>query len=153
MNLGIRNMASRTSQSGVGRFSVSLPQSLLRDLDAMAVQKGYSNRSLLIADMVRNWLVDHRQQRGSGEIAGTITLVYDHHKPRLQDLLTDIQHNHHNLIISTLHVHLDHHNCLEILVLRGKAAPIRKLADSLIGTRGIKHGKLTVTTTGKDMAS
>lgn len=117
----------------------------------MAIQKGYGNRSLLIADMIRDWLVEHRQQLGEGEIAGTITLVYDHHKPHLQEGLTSIQHDYHALIISTLHVHLDHHNCLEVLVLRGKAVQIRKLADELIGAKGVKHGKLTITTTGKDL--
>ncbi len=142
---------TEASQQGVDRFSVSLPQGLLKDLDAMASEKGYDSRSLLIADMIRDWLVEHRQQHGDGEIAGTITLVYDHHKPHLQELLTSIQHDHHHAIISTLHVHLDHHNCLEVLVLRGKAAQVKKMADALIGTRGVKHGKLTITTTGRDL--
>ena len=133
---------TEASQQGVDRFSVSLPQGLLKDLDAMASEKGYDSRSLLI---------EHRQQHGDGEIAGTITLVYDHHKPHLQELLTSIQHDHHHAIISTLHVHLDHHNCLEVLVLRGKAAQVKKMADALIGTRGVKHGKLTITTTGRDL--
>lgn len=141
----------KRSLHGVGRFSVSLPHGLLADLDGMAAQKGYGNRSLLIADMIRDWLVEHRQQLGEGEIAGTITLVYDHHTHHVQEGLTSIQHDHHGLIISTLHVHLDHHNCLEILVLRGKAVQIKKLADALIGAKGVKHGKLTITTTGKDL--
>ena len=141
-----------TKSTGVGRFTVSLPQGLLEDLDGMAKEKGYNNRSLLIADMVRGWLVEHRQQYGDREIAGTITLVYDHHKPHLQEVLTSIQHDHHEAIISTLHVHLDHHNCLEVLVLRGTAAKVRKMADALIGAKGVKHGKLTITTTGKDLA-
>ena len=114
-------------------------------------EKGYTNRSLAVADMVRDWLVEHRQSFGDREIAGTITLVYDHHKPHLQDVLTDIQHEHHQTIISTLHVHLDHHNCLEVLAVKGKAAVIKRMADALIGTRGVKHGKLTITTTGKDL--
>lgn len=135
----------------VSRFSVSLPKSLLHDLDDMIHQKGYSNRSQAIAEMVRDRLVEHRRQLGQEEIAGTITLVYDHHKPHLQASLTDIQHDHHNVIISTMHVHLDHHNCLEVLVVRGKAEVIKKIADELIAAKGMKHGKLTVTTTGKDM--
>ena len=141
----------KPKHAGVGRITVSLPQALLTDLEEMAQEKGYSNRSLLVADMARDWLVEHRQQFGDGEIAGTITLVYDHHKPHLQDLLTSIQHDHHHAIISTLHVHLDHHNCLEVLVLRGQAAEVKKMADRLIGAKGIKHGKLTITTTGKDL--
>jgi CopG family nickel-responsive transcriptional regulator len=88
---------------------------------------------------------------GHGEIAGTITLVYDHHKQHVQATLTDIQHDHHEVIISTMHVHLDHHNCLEVLVVRGRASLIKKIADELIGAKGVKHGKLTVTTTGKEL--
>ena len=137
----------------VSRFSVSLPPSLLRQLDQMSGEKGYDNRSLAIADMIRDHLVEHRQKFGSEEIAGTITLVYDHHKQNLQSVLTDIQHDHNDMIISTVHVHLDHHNCLEVILVRGKAGEIRKIADELIAAKGVKHGKLTVTTTGKDLPS
>jgi len=133
------------------RFSVSLPPSLLRQLDQMSGEKGYDNRSLAIADMIRSHLVEHRQKSGNADIAGTITLVYDHHKPHLQATLTAIQHDHHNVILSTVHVHLDHHNCLEVLLVRGKAAVIRKIADELVTAKGVKHGKLTVTTTGRDL--
>jgi CopG family transcriptional regulator, nickel-responsive regulator len=135
------------------RFSVSLPPALLDQLDEMTGEKGYDNRSLAIADMIRAQLIEHRQKNDSGEIAGTITLVYDHHKPHLQASLTDIQHDHHDAILSTVHVHLDHHNCLEVLIVRGKASVIRKIADELIAAKGVKHGKLTVTTTGKDLPS
>ncbi len=133
------------------RFSVSLPPELLRQLDAMISDKGYDNRSQAVADMVRDALVEHRQRSADEDIAGTITLVYDHHKQHVQAALTDIQHDHHDLIISTLHVHLDHHNCLEVLAVRGKAANVKRIADELIAAKGVKHGKLTVTTTGKDM--
>ena len=135
------------------RFTVSLPPSLLDQLDEMAAEKGYDNRSLAVADMIRAQLVEHREKMDSGEIAGTITLVYDHHKPHLQESLTSIQHDHHDAILSTVHVHLDHHNCLEVLIVRGQAGVIRKIADALITAKGVKHGKLTVTTTGKDMPS
>jgi CopG family transcriptional regulator, nickel-responsive regulator len=137
----------------VARFSVSLPPALLEQLDAMSSQKGYDNRSLAIADMIRDRLVEHRQKFGDEEIAGTITLVYDHHTQHVQEALTEIQHDHHEVIISTMHVHLDHHNCLEVLVVRGKAALVKKIADELIAARGVKHGKLTVTTTGKNLPS
>jgi CopG family transcriptional regulator, nickel-responsive regulator len=137
----------------VTRFSVSLPPSLLDQLDQMAREKSYDNRSLAIADMIRAHLVEHRQKFSSEEIAGTITLVYDHHKQHVQETLTDIQHDHHDVILSTVHVHLDHHNCLEVLLVRGKAGVIRKIADELIAAKGVKHGKLTVTTTGKDIAT
>jgi CopG family transcriptional regulator, nickel-responsive regulator len=135
----------------VNRVSVSLPAGLLRQLDTMAKEKGYDNRSLAVANMIRDHLIDHQRQVGTQEIAGTITLVYDHHKPHLLEALTTMQHDHGAQIISTLHVHLDHHNCLEVLVVRGRAAAIQAMADRLIGLKGVKHGKLTVTTTGKNL--
>ena len=140
-------------QDQVSRFSVSLPPQLLEQLDGMAKEKGYENRSQAIADMIRAQLVEHRQKSGTAEIAGTITLVYDHHKQHVQEALTDIQHDHHEVIVSTLHVHLDHHNCLEVLVVRGRAGLIKKIADALIAAKGVKLGKLTVTTTGKDLTT
>jgi CopG family transcriptional regulator, nickel-responsive regulator len=136
---------------GVTRISVSLPAGLLRQLDRMAKDKGYDNRSLAVANMIRDHLVEHQRRVGTQEIAGTITLVYDHHKPHLLEALTDMQHDHGEQIISTLHVHLDHHNCLEVLVVRGEAAAIQAMADRLIGLKGVKHGKLSLTTTGKHL--
>jgi CopG family nickel-responsive transcriptional regulator len=137
----------------VVRFSVSLPPRLLKELDKMSGEKGYDNRSLAIADMIRAQLVEHQKEMGNAEIVGTITLVYDHHKQHVQETLTDIQHDHHEVIVSTVHVHLDHHNCLEVLIVKGKAALVKKIADELIAAKGVKHGKLTVTTTGKDLPS
>ena len=137
----------------VVRFSISLPGTLAKQLDHMTHQKGYDNRSLAVADMIRATLVEHRQNSGDEEIAGTVTLVYDHHKQHVQAALTDIQHDHHEVIVSTLHVHLDHFNCLEVLVVRGKAVVIKKIADELIAAKGVKHGKLTVTTTGRDLTA
>ena len=137
----------------VVRFTVSVPQTLAKQLDRMTREKGYDNRSLAVADMIRAGLVEHRQNLGNQEIAGTITLVYDHHKQHVQAALTDIQHDHHDVIISTLHVHLDHDNCLEVLAVRGRAGTIKKIADELIAAKGVKHGKLTVTTSGKDLPS
>ena len=135
----------------VTRFSVSLNKALLGQLDRMGREKGSANRSQAIADMIRAHLVEHRQQFGTGEIAGSITLVYDHHRHHLQDLLTDLQHEHRAVIISALHCHLDHDNCLEVLAVRGQATAIKKLADELIAAKGVKHGKLTITSTGKDL--
>ncbi len=145
-----RGMTTRRRES-VTRFSISLPAELARQLDQMAREKSYSNRSLAVADMIRAHLVEHREKSGDREIAGTITLVYDHHKQHVQATLTDIQHDHHEVIISTLHVHLDHDNCLEVLVVRGRAGLIRRIADELIAAKGVKHGKLTVTSSGKDL--
>lgn len=142
---------SANQKKFVARLSLSLPSGLLPQLDEMVREKGYNNRSLAVAEMIRDRLVEHRQQVGTEDIAGTITLVFDHHKQHVQATLTDIQHDHHDVIIAATHVHLDHHNCLEVLVVRGKANVIKKIADDLISSKGVKHGKLTVTTTGKDM--
>ena len=133
------------------RFTVSLPPQLLKGLDIMVKAKGFANSSQAVAEMIRDRLVDQFQDTDDKEIAGTVTLVYDHHKPNLQAELTDAQHDHHAAIISTLHVHLDHHNCLEVLVLRGRTAAVKHLAERLLSVKGIKHGKLTITSTGKDL--
>jgi len=135
----------------VSRFSLSMPAGLVRRLDQMVKSKGFVNRSQAVADMVSAHLVEHQGEEGDREIAGTITLVYDHHKRNVQALLTDIQHDHQDVIIATLHVHLDHHNCMEVLAVRGKAEIVRLVADQLIAARGVKHGKLTVTTAGEDI--
>ena len=132
------------------RFSVFMPADLVRSLDAMAKAQGHSNRSKVLADLVRAGLIEHESQTDEKEIAGTLTLVYDHHKRNLLSLLTDIQHEHSELNIATLHVHLDHHNCLEVLAMRGSAGDIRKISDRLIAAKGVKHGKLTITTAGKE---
>ena len=139
------------NEKGVSRFSVSLKNELLSHLDQMVQEKGYSNRSLAISDMISDQLVAHRQELGDAEAAGTVTLVYDHHTRNVQESLTHMQHDHSECIISTVHVHLDHHNCMEVLIVRGKVSEIKRVADRLIGAKGVKHGKLTLTTTGKDL--
>ncbi len=139
---------TQSQTEGAVRFSVSLPGALARELDVMVAQKGYSNRSLALSDMIRAQLVEHQSEIG-GEIAGTITLLFDHHKPSLQRLLTDMQHDHTDLIVSSLHVHLDHDNCLEVLVVRGDGQRVRALCDVLVGAKGVKHGRLTVTATAR----
>jgi len=147
--VGLARQAMKTEP--VARFSISLPPALLEQLDEMTGEKGCENRSQAIADMIRAQLVEHRQKFGTAEIAGTITLVYDHHKQHVQAALTDIQHDHHEVIVSTLHVHLDHDNCLEVLVVRGKSAEVRQVADVLISTKGVKHGRLTITASGAEL--
>jgi CopG family nickel-responsive transcriptional regulator len=133
--------------AGLRRFSISMPGDLVAQLDAVIKRRGEANRSHALAEMVREFLVEHRAQAATHMIAGAITLVYDHHKRNLQALLTDIQHDHAGLILSTLHVHLDHHHCMEVLAVRGPARQIRDLADRLLAAKGVIHGKLTVTTT------
>ncbi|MGC8744822.1 MAG: nickel-responsive transcriptional regulator NikR [Verrucomicrobiia bacterium] len=133
------------------RFSVSIPANLLKQFDEIVRKKKSVNRSQAIADIISDAIVEYKIENGEEEMAGTITLVYDHHKPHVQENLTSIQHDYHQYIISTLHVHLDHHNCLETLVVKGKAAVLKRIAEILIASKGVKHGKLTITTTGKDM--
>ena len=140
-------------EPGLSRFSVSLPTQLLHDLDAMMREKGTLNRSLAVSDMIREALVEHRQKDDEQEIAGTITLVYDHHKRNLPAALIDLQHDNTEVIISTLHVHLDHDNCLEVLVVRGQARAIRKMADALLAAKGVKHGRFSITSIGRDLSA
>ena len=135
-------------EAGAARLSLSLPNALAAELDQLVAEKGAASRSALVADLVRAEVVEHRSRRGKQEIAGTITLVYDHHARNLQAKLTDIQHDSEGLIVSVMHVHLGHHDCLEVLVVRGPADKVRNLADQLAAVRGVKHGKLTITTTG-----
>ena len=134
------------------RFGVSLDEELLEPFDALCAVKGYSNRSEAIRDLIRKALVAEEWQQADGQGAGTLTLVYDHHKNDLARRLTQMQHDEHDIIIATLHVHLDHHNCLEVLILKGEAARVRALADKLISCKGVKHGTFSGTTTGPDLA-
>jgi CopG family nickel-responsive transcriptional regulator len=129
------------------RFGVSMDSLLLERFDQHIEQRGYGNRSEAIRDLVRETLV-REEWEGGDEVVGTITLVYDHHVRELSDKLTDIQHDNFNSVLSSLHIHLDHHNCLEVIVVRDAAAKVQKFADRLIGTRGVKHGKLSATTKG-----
>lgn len=133
------------------RFGVSINDNLLSRFDRLIKEKGYVNRSEAVRDLMRDALVEREWSQGDQETVGTVTLVYDHHTRDLSDRLTEHQHNHHHSIISVLHVHLDAHNCLEVAVVRGSAREVRRLADELIGTKGVKHGKLVTTTTGSSL--
>jgi CopG family nickel-responsive transcriptional regulator len=134
------------------RFGVSLEQDLLEKFDDLMEEKGWVNRSEAVRDLMREALVRREWEKEDGETVGTITLVFDHHVRELGKKLTSTQHHHYTSIITTLHVHLDSDHCLEVLVVKGRAREIRALADRLIGTRGVKHGKLTLTTTGSGIA-
>ena len=133
----------------VERFGVSMSPDLLRDFDALIRQKGYGNRSEALRAIVRAYLIDSEWQESAGEVVGTVTLVYDHENREITDVLTEIQHHHHENIVCSTHVHLDEHNCLEIVVVKGSPDEIRAIADELISAHGVKHGKLVCTTTGR----
>lgn len=136
--------------SDIIRFGVSLEKELLEKFDILIKEKKYPNRSEAIRDLIRENLVKREWVEGK-EVAGAITLVFDHHKRDLVNILTDTQHDFHKLIISSQHVHLDHDNCLEIIVVRGKPSEVRELADKLRATKGVKHGSLSIATTGKEL--
>jgi len=136
---------------GVIRFGISLENQLLERFDDLIGKKGYASRSEAIRDLIRNSLVTEEWESYTTEAVGTITLVYSHDTRELTDNLTDLQHRYHQSIMSAMHIHLDEHNCLEVIVVRGRAKDIKAISDRLIGTKGVKHGKLTVTTTGKHL--
>jgi CopG family nickel-responsive transcriptional regulator len=131
------------------RFSISLDEGLLKRFDFHISRKGYANRSEAIRDLIRDSLVREEWEDSKRETVGTITIVYSHDKRELTDALIDFQHDHYTLVLSSLHIHLDEHNCLEVIVVKGKARDIKKIADRLIGTKGVKHGRLTLATTGR----
>jgi len=132
------------------RFGVSIDEQLLRRFDRLIHEKGWGNRSEALRDLIRDRLVE-QDWEDNREVVGTITLVYDHHVRELSERLTELQHDHHENVLSTMHVHLDHHNCIEVIVVRGTASSLAELANHLIGARGVKHGKLVTSTTGETL--
>ena len=133
------------------RFGISLDEKLLDNFDKLIEQKSYMNRSEAIRDLIRASLVEERLGAEDQQAVGTVTLVYDHHVHDLADKLTEHQHSYHEQIVSSVHVHLDAHNCLEVLIIRGEVRSIKNIANELIGVKGVKHGKLVMTTTGEDL--
>ena len=132
------------------RFGVSLDQRLLEEFDRHIKRRRYTNRSEALRDLIRDNLVGQEWDENK-ETVGTITFVYDHHVRDLAGKLTDIQPDYQGQILSGMHVHLDHDHCLEVLVVKGKGSEIKKVADALVSVKGVKHGKLTMTTTGRSL--
>lgn len=133
----------------VERFGVSMESGLLSGLDGLVRRRSYGSRSEALRDLVRQELVKEEWVEPGREVVGTVTLVYEHHAHDLADRLTELQHAHHRSIVCSTHVHMDAHNCLEVVVVRGKSALVRRIAESLISTRGVKHGELVASTTGR----
>jgi CopG family transcriptional regulator, nickel-responsive regulator len=133
------------------RFGVSLPESLLKKFDGLMKRSGHSNRSEALRDLIREKLVGDEWDADTPSY-GTISIVYDHHHRGLQSKLTKIQHDHGDLIVATTHVHIDHDNCLEVLIVRGKAGKIQNFANSIIGTKGVLHGALSRNTSAKKLS-
>ena len=135
----------------LSRIGVAIDDELLEKFDRLIAERGYTNRSEAFRDLIRDELVEKTWESPDSQVVGTVTLVYDHHVRLLNEKLTAIQHDFHHSILSTLHVHLDHDNCLEVLVVRGRAHDVTRVADALISTKGVKHGRLTITTTGVEL--
>ena len=129
------------------RFSISLDDKLLAQFDDYIQPRGYSNRSEAVRDLIRKVLVNEEWEQDS-EVVGVVTLVFNHHQPQLQEKITELQHAYHHQITSTTHVHMDHHNCLEVTIVKGRASQVRELAENLIALRGVKNGNLTMSSTG-----
>ena len=134
----------------LARFGVSIGSELLEKFDELIESKGYVNRSEAIRDLIRDYLIEHEWE-ADAETMASVTIVYDHHVRELSESLISLQHEHHTEIVSSMHVHIDEHNCLEVVIVRGKGSVVKEIANRLISTKGVKHGKLTMTTTGKGL--
>lgn len=130
------------------RFGVSLEEELLKKFDDLIHRRKYTNRSEALRDMIRQELLKQEWEEG-GEVAGAVTYIYDHHTRELLSKITDIQHDNQPVIISTQHIHLDHHNCLEIVAVKGRVKKVMQLADSLKAVKGVRHCALSITGTGE----
>ncbi len=137
--------------SELSRIGVAIDSDLLKKFDDLIAKRGYTNRSEAFRDLIRDELVGQAWESPERKVVGTVTIVYDHHVRTLNERLTQLQHDYHHHVLSTLHIHLDHDHCLEVLAVRGKAAEVKKLADALIATKGVKHGRLTITTSGAEL--
>ena len=132
------------------RTGLSLERDLLERFDETITRRGYQNRSEAVRDLIREHLVAEDVDQNK-IIAATLTIVYDHHRPNLAERLIEIQHRAHTQVLAATHVHLDHHNCLEVIIMKGRGADLRQIADQILSLRGVKHGKFVITTTGKDL--
>jgi len=137
-------------ESKLVRFGVSMDAELLEQFDQLAAKKGYTNRSEALRDLVRAAIAESRWENENNEVAGAICLVYDHHSSAGQTI-GEMQHHAYQNVVSTTHVHLSHENCLEVLVVKGRAGELRSLADSVTGAKGVKFGRLVLGTTGENL--
>ena len=140
-----RLSGKRVTMEKITRFGVSIEPDLLKKFDKAIKKKGYENRSEAIRDIIRKNLIAEKTEDPNSEAIGTLTMIYDHHAGNLTNRLLDLQHHHYKEILTTTHIHVDHDNCLEVLVLKGKTRNIQKLADNIKSLKGIKHGELVIT--------
>jgi CopG family nickel-responsive transcriptional regulator len=134
----------------LARTGVSLEHDLLARFDETIKGKGYQNRSEAIRDLIRDHLVEEEIDKNK-VVVGTLTIVYDHHRPNLTEKLVEAQHRAGGKVLAATHVHLDHHNCLEVIIMKGRGGELKDLANGILSLRGVKHGQLVVTSTGKDL--
>lgn len=138
--------------SEIARFGVSIDQKLLSQFDKKITEEGYLNRSEAIRDLIRNCLVEKEWTQDHDEVIGVASVVFEHHRRELTEELTEVQHHHYQHIITTVHIHLDHDNCLEVLILKGKVKRLQSIANELKSLRGVKHCQLSLSTTGKHIS-
>ncbi len=129
----------------LSRIGIALDSDLLKRFDRFIGQRGYTNRSEAFRDLIRDRLVTERTAAPDVTVVGTVTLIYDHHAHGITEKLTAVQHEHHDLVVSTSHAHLDHDSCLEVLIVHGRSAAVQRFADRLIGLKGVQHGRLVMT--------
>jgi CopG family transcriptional regulator, nickel-responsive regulator len=128
----------------LSRIGVAIDSDLLKRFDAFIANQGYTNRSEAFRDLIRDRLVMATVDNPRAPVVGTVTLIYDHHSRLLPDKLMNLQHDYHHLIVCTTHAHLDRHSCLEVIILKGESRGVQKLADLLIGIKGVQHGRLVM---------
>lgn len=133
------------------RIGIAIGEGLLGEFDKLIARRGYTSRSEAVRDLIRKEMVDEISGSPNAEVYGTVTLIYDHHTRLLPEKLTELQHQHHDAIMSSVHVHLDHNNCLEVILVCGKSTLVQKLANALIATKGVKHGRFMLTTSGRNL--
>ncbi len=129
----------------LSRIGIALDSDLLKRFDRLIARQGYTNRSEAFRDLIRDRLVTEQIAAPDSTVVGTITLIYDHHAHGVSEKLTELQHAHHELVVSTSHAHLDHDSCLEVLIVHGKSARVTQFADRIIGLKGVQHGRLVMT--------
>jgi len=135
----------------LARIGIAISEDLLKEFDELIARRGYTNRSEAFRDLVRKELVDEISGSADAEVYGTVTLVYDHHARLLSEKLTELQHQYYAAVMSSIHVHLDHDNCLEVILVRGRSSLVQDLANALIATKGVKHGRFMLTTSGRHL--
>jgi CopG family nickel-responsive transcriptional regulator len=129
----------------LSRIGIARDSELLKRFDRSIARRGYTNRSEAFRDLIRDRLVTEQTAAPDAIVLGTVTLIYDHHASGITEKLTEVQHEHHELVVSTSHAHLDHDSCLEVLIVHGKSAKVEQFADLLIGLKGVQHGRLVMT--------